>query len=66
MEYSAESWIDLCARQLAMRLPHLPEAQCVAYAENLRTNASKLGPIDAANLFSQLFRELSKVPAPLA
>ena len=54
LEYSAK-WIELCAKQLAMRLPHLLEAECVAYAKRLYESAGKLTPIDAANMFSQLY-----------
>ena len=56
--YSVEAWVDLCAKQLAMRLVELPEAQCLAYAKNLHTNGSQLSPIEAANLFSQLYRDV--------
>ena len=58
MDYSVESWIDLCAKQLAMRLSDLSQAQCAAFAENLYTSESKANPIEAADFFSQLFRDL--------
>ena len=53
LEYSAK-WIDLCAKELAMRMPHVMKAQRVAYAKSLYERANKLGPIDAANMFSRL------------
>ena len=60
MEYSEESWIDLCAKQLAMRLLDLSQAQCVAFAENLHRDASDMSPIEAADFFSQLYRDLQE------
>ena len=60
MDYSAESWIDLCAKQLAMRLSQLSQAQCAAFAENLHTSESETNPIEAANFFSQLYRDLQE------
>ena len=60
MEYSEESWIDLCAKQLAMRLFDLSQAQCVAFAENLHRDASDMSPIEAADFFSQLYRDLQE------
>ena len=58
MDDPLESWIDLCAKQLAMRLSNLSQAQCVAFAENLHTRESETNPIEAADFFSQLYREL--------
>ena len=60
VDYSAESWIDLCAKQLAMRLLDLSQAQCVAFAENLHRDAGDMSPIEAANFFSQLYRDLQE------
>jgi len=56
---SDESWVDLCAKQLAVRRPDLSTAQCLVYAEKLSTNGSGMGPIEAANLFADLL-ELSE------
>ena len=60
VDYSVEAWIDLCAKQLAMRLLDLSQAQCVAFAENLHRDASDMSPIEAADFFSQLYRDLQE------
>jgi hypothetical protein len=60
LDYSVESWIDQCAKQLAVRLLDLSQAQCVAFAENLHTSESETNPIEAANFFGQLYRELQE------
>ena len=58
MDSSVESWIDLCAKQLAVRLLDLSQAQCAAFAKNLHTGDSETNPIEAANVYSQLYRDL--------
>jgi hypothetical protein len=60
LDYSVESWIDLCAKQLAMRLSDLSQPQCEAFAENLHRNASEMSPIEAASFYSQLYRDLQE------
>ena len=60
MDYSAESLIDLCAKQLAMRLSDLSQTQCVAFAENLHASEGATSPIEAAIFFSQLYRDLQE------
>ena len=60
MSLAKNTWIELCALQLATRRPELSLAQCMAHASNLWISASQLSPIDMADFFARAYDEFEK------